>query len=126
VGQTIAVLGLLAAVLGAALRWELPLQPSPPTAPPVVSARVDRAIQSGITALKTKPRVPNRIQVKKISAVQDNSNTSYAALGVRATPLPEWAPDWSRKAVGTVERVNRSLTSSLKELARKSILGRVT
>jgi len=110
VGQTLAVLGLMAAVLGAALRWDLPTPPPAPVVP----------------AVRTKPRVTNPIQVRKVVSTQDNSNSSYAALGMRATPLPGWAPEWSRRAVSTVERVNRSFMSSLKELARKSILGRVT
>ena len=42
-----------------------------------------------------------------------------------AAPLTD-APSWIHRAAGRLESVNRSLTSSLKDLARKSILGRVS
>ena len=125
-GQPIAVLGLLVAVLGAALRWELPSRPAPQPAPAVLAAQGDRAIQAGITTLRTKPRVTNKIKVRKIAVDQDNSNSSYAALGLRASCVPDGLPSWLHRAGTRVESLNRSFTWSLKVWARKSILGRVT
>jgi len=107
VGQTLAVVLVGLAVLGAALRSDPPAPPSPPPAP----------------AVKTKPRVKSKIRVVK--PVGDDSNSSYAALGIRATWAPADAPSWMHRAARQLESVNRSLTSSLKELARKSILGPV-
>lgn len=111
-GESIAVLVLTAAVLGAALRWEVPAA-SPPPAPatPVV---------------KSNPRATDKIKIRKIAVDQDNSNSSYAALGLRASCVPEGAPPWIRRAGCRLESLNRSFTWSLKLLARKSILGRVT
>jgi len=119
VGQTIAVLGVLAAVLGAAFRWDLPSRPAPPPPPPPATV---------LPAVRVKPRVTNKIKVKvpKVPVDQDNSNSSYAALGIRAAGPAGGGPSWTARAAWRIKSMNLSVTSSLKQLARKSILGRVT
>ena len=114
-GQSLACLGVLVALLAAALRWEPRVPPEPA---PVVLTAVPGAP-------KVKPRVKIKVRVRKISADEDNSNSSYAALGLRATWVPSVAPSWIHRAEGRLESVNRSVTWTLKDLARKSILGRV-
>jgi len=56
---------------------------------------VDRAIRKGMEPLKAKPRV--RVVAKKQSINPDDSNSSYAALGLRAVPawLPSGSPAWA-------------------------------
>ena len=127
-GESIAVLGLAAAVLAAALRWELPARPIPPPVAAAARARLDAAVQKGVLFPRTKPQVKIKIRVRavKVAPEQDNSNGSYAALGLRASGVPDGAPAWVRRAGARLEAMNRSITWSLKELARKSILGRVT
>jgi hypothetical protein len=63
---------------------------------------VDRAIRKGITALKGKPRV--RV-VAKARNPNDNSNSSYAALGLRPQ-FPAWRGTpgrWLGEATGSIQ-----------------------
>src|ERR1041384_5744814 len=77
VAQSLACLVLLAAVVGTALRWDVP------SAAGLRQDAVDRAVRKDFTALKTKPGVKVRIQV--VRPATDSSNGSYAALGFRAS-----------------------------------------
>jgi hypothetical protein len=124
--QSLACLAVLIAVLAALLRWDLPAGRA---APVVNQARVDRTIQKGISFLqgaRAKPRVRIKVVVNRIVGDPDNSNCSYAALGLRTCSGLIEPPSWARRTVWTLERANRAATSTLKELARKSILGRVS
>jgi hypothetical protein len=47
-------------------------------------------------AARVKPSV-RRVRLPKVAG-SDNSNSSYAALGLRAVILPSWAPDWMERA----------------------------
>lgn len=80
--------------------------------------QVDRAIRKGMTPLKAKPRV--RVIVRKQSINPDDSNSSYAALGLRAVPawLPSGAPEW---AWAPAWRLHGTI-QSLKDACRKGIL----
>ena len=119
-GQSLAVLGILAAVLAAGMTWEIPSRPEP--APPVVRT-------------KSKPTVKKKIRVQPL---QDNSNSSYAALGIpavdssssqyvalglRATP-PGFGSA-CRRAVWRLQATGRGMLA-LKHQAWKSILGRTS
>ena len=97
-GQALGCLAVLVAVVAAALRWDLPSSA-------VDQARVDAEIQRGITFLT----------VRRLTADPDNSPSGTAE-----------APRWMRRTAGQLERAFDTARFTLKDRARKSILGRVT
>jgi len=114
-GPSLGCLGVVAAVLAAALHWEIPARPGATVAP-----------LPAVVPVKTKPKVKKKIKVVRVPAADgDNSNTSYAALGLRAVPSSPGFSSGCRRAGGRLQGAWRE-TLALKHRAWKSILGRVT
>ena len=99
-GQSLGCLAVLVAVLAAGMTWE----------PAATAARV-----------RTK-RPVKKIKIRR--DLVDNSNTSYAALGLRAVPEPGFRSSCG-SVRGRLQAVWQAMLT-LKDRARKSILGRVT
>ena len=115
-GPSLGCLGVVAAVLAAALQWEIP-------------ARADPAAVSlpARAPVKKKPSVKNiKIKVVRVTAPDgDNSNSSYAALGLRAVPAPPGFSTSCSRAGWRLRGAWRE-TLALKHRAWNSILGRVS
>jgi hypothetical protein len=112
-------------LLGAAVAAGLLLLPEGP------QARLDRSTRRGSTfpaAAPPKAGSRARIRVLKRNAAsgRDNSNSSYAALGLPPEPawLPEQTPAWLRVPAGRLDGAFRVILT-LKERCRKVILAGV-